>query len=194
MDQNQIITLIISVFSLVVSVGTFFYTILYHHNSLIGRIVRTSLGSQFSVSINLSNTGNRALLVSDVELIIAERFGSEDPIDNSTIKCSKIPFVINPNEMHLVNIGLEKWFYEQGFKEKLLVHIVFTIFSLKGACYFLFTDLDFINEKDDLFPDVSHKQFKLSNKHIYDCIKKNHRYRYEILRQIDSKNRKAPSS
>ena len=40
MDQNQKITLIIAGISLVVSLGTCFYTTLYHHNSLIGRIVK----------------------------------------------------------------------------------------------------------------------------------------------------------
>lgn len=161
----EMITTILSVTSLIISISMLIYTRFYHHNFLILRCIKLWVGHDFVMTYNISNLGNRDVLIREVELRIQwVSDNAYEPCGNPVIECSKIPFVIKPNEIHILEIPLGRDIYDLALKAKPLLNVVFFVDTVKGKQLFLISKVDF--SKDE-FPSFDLEFSKSTKKYIF---------------------------
>jgi len=134
MTNYEIITAVLSATAILFSTINLIY-IFYHHNSLIGYV--TTITGLSLLSIVIANRGNRALLIKDVHLGIGCPPGLDQVVDTPTIGCSKLPLIIGPKEIHILEIDLTEELITLSGKLKLTVYLIFDIFSLNGKQLYL---------------------------------------------------------
>lgn len=162
MKTYEFITLFVSGISLLTSIGVGFYTIFYHHNSLLGKVIRLSMANNFIIHFSFSNLGNRNLLLDNAELVIVD---SDEDIPN-VLNGLKFPFIIKPKEIQIKSLEFDKEIYYQSIKNKCKWYIVFTVLTLNCKQLYLIVKFDFANFK--FFPDYDMKPFALSKKYLFD--------------------------
>ncbi len=165
MKNFEMVTIILSGTSLIISISMLIYTRFYHHNSLILRCIKLSVGDDFVMTYNISNLGNRYVLIREVELRI--KWVSDnvyEPCGDPVIECSKIPFVIKPNEIHILEIPLGRDIYDLALQAKPLLHVIFFVDTVKGKQLFLISKVDF---SKDGFPSFDLGFSKSTKKYIY---------------------------
>lgn len=164
MTNNEIITICISTAALLVSLATLYFTVFYKKIALIGFLLAwnqqhaTTEGEhdplKADVEFSLSNTGNRELLVRDVEV------NWERPPNNDItpiLSCKEIPCVIKPSQILLVRFDVPLLFMKRISNLNQKIQIRFQVVSPEGKLYFLDKYLtpctdDMEYDKDDWRP------------------------------------------
>lgn len=145
-------SLVISLFSLIISICTAIYAYIYHHNSLIACLTNqyscSSLGRDTVLEFLISNVGNKPLVLTHIEIEITYSYGS--PV----VELPKVPFIIEPNKFKNLSFRIPFEENEDDYK----VAVVFTLFSLKGKQYDLFKMITF---KGDSINLKNYRPFKL---------------------------------
>ncbi|HAU1193894.1 hypothetical protein SFA71_01680 [Legionella pneumophila subsp. fraseri] len=164
-EKLQLLTIILSGISLVISISMLIYMRFYHHNSLILRCIKLSVGHDFVMTYNISNLGNRDVLIREVELRIQWVSDNDyEPCGDPVIECSKIPFVIKPNEIHILEIPLGRDIYEIALEAKPILNVVLFADTVKEKQFFLISKIDFSKEG---FPSFDGKLSKLTKQYLY---------------------------
>lgn len=162
-------SLIISICAFIFSLFAFGYNF-FHRNKLIAKILKLSTGNDFEIYLNISNVGNRKILLSDIEILT--KFVGEwenEPMGNPVPDCSSLPCIIDPNEMKMIKISLGKAIIDMAREQQVKFQISIEAFSLKGKEFFLNTEIDFSKKPRTIW---SSKPFRESNDSYWQKINK----------------------
>ena len=137
MEKNELVSLTISALALLVSLITLFLTQFFKRNSLVGVIASWNTGAEISeefqiCDVTLSNTGNRELLVRDIELLCSPEKGDETfPV----VEHTNIPVVIKPGEVKLLKINVPNYYLKFLSSRKQKLKFLFHIYSNDVTLY-----------------------------------------------------------
>jgi hypothetical protein len=145
LTSNEIITICISVAALLVSLITLYYSIFYKKIALVGCLLSWNHPYPQNddaeknvlvadVEFALSNTGNRELLIKEVEI------DWENPPKKAIthiIFTKDLPCVLKPSQISLIRFGVPILFMKQieNLNQKLLIR--FQVISPNGKLHFL---------------------------------------------------------
>jgi len=111
MTTNELLTLAISGIALLTSVLSLYLQFIHQRTALVGRLLRmhTTEGKwESQLTYSLSNTGNREILLSDVEFLegVSDLGRAHDAYTVLPYNCLDSPCVLKPGEIRLLRVLL----------------------------------------------------------------------------------------
>jgi len=146
----DVIAICISAVALIVSLLTLYLTYFYQKVSLIGRLVLYNTNSTVDklcgeYKFSLSNSGNKELLVWEVELDIENKIGYLIP----ELSIGEIPAVIKAGAILLLRIDIPIIFMRLAASNNVNVIVKFQIVSSDGIAYVLSKEFKPLDIKED---------------------------------------------
>lgn len=135
MEAKDIITLTISGGALAVSLISLYFSLFHKRFSLIGTLAawnpRTeNFESSQACEIAISNTGNRELVLREIEILsFPEIEGELFPI----LKSEQVPTVLKPGEMKLLTFPIADLYLQKLAKENRMLRLNFHIFTAEAT-------------------------------------------------------------
>ncbi len=144
MTSNEIITIIISIGALSVSLATLYFSLFYKKIAIIGSLLAwnqqhaTNVENHdpltADVEFSLTNTGNRELLIREVEIDFEDEPTNEIvPI----VRSKEIPCVIKPSQIMLVRFDVPLLFMKIIASKNQKMLIRFQVITPDGKFHFL---------------------------------------------------------
>lgn len=134
MEKNEIITLVISSFALIISLIGLYYQFFWKHSKAYFRLVRIAYpDNEFNMELSyvVCNFGNIDLLLNDVEFVsgLTDKGTGIEPYSVLKYYCNDFPSIIEPEKIKQVFISIKS---EDLKNRKKNLYTMFEFISAKG--------------------------------------------------------------
>lgn len=164
-STTSILALVVSGFSLVVSLLTLYFTFFYKRTALIGQMVAISTQSRMTPTemefeCSFSNTGTREVLIREININLTPWPANELV---PAIETVNLPLIIRSGEIKLVKFQISSgWIFAQGGNQ-IVIELKFELVSSDGSVYLMSKKLEpCVNE--ETLPESWMTPFKLNSR------------------------------
>lgn len=160
MTENEIITLVMSGISLLLSGVTLYCTFFYKRTSLVGKLLDYSTQAKedsrsMELNFSLINTGTHELLVSSINIDIINPNQEQGLIPD--IESNQVPGIIKSGEVYILKFLLPILFVKTCKENNEKIKINFSVISSNGKTYTASIELnpDSMEGEKDIFFEKS---------------------------------------